>query len=172
MKKLAAASMVAVIAITSLGAGSVFAQTPKQPEDPTTKCAKLSSRIDARTAKITTRLSKTEATYAKHDARVQALLTKARTSGVNTDKAQADLQTWQSQTTAIHSAKGQVITKLNTAKSLSCSNDPSAVKAAVQGAKDQIKIVEGLKQTKQAYFKNTLQPDLKALRDQLKAKAN
>jgi hypothetical protein len=172
MKRLALASLVAVTTITSLGSGPVFAQTSKQPKDSTARCVKLTHKIEARTTKISAHLTKSEATYTKHDAKVQTLITKAKTAGLNTDKAQADLQTWQSQTAAIHTAKNQVVTKLNTAKSLPCSDDPSAVKAAISGAKEQVKAIEGLKQTKQSYFKNTMKPDLKALRDQLKTKAN
>ncbi len=172
MKKLLASSLAIVTVATSLGATPVFAQTTSQSQNAVAKCSKLSARIGSRIAKVDARLSKRQAMYTKHDAEVQKLITKAKAAGINTDKAQADLQTWEGQTTAVKNAMTAIVTKLNSAKNLSCTNDPAAVKTAVQAAKDQVTVVENLRHTKQAYFTGTLKPDLTTLRDQVKNKNN
>jgi len=132
------------------------------------KCTTLTTKIDDHITKINAAITKQTAIYDRHDAKVEALLAKAKAAGADTTKAEADLQTWEGQTTAIKNARNQVISDLNALKDLQCATQKDQYKQGLANAKTQLQNIRTLQNNKKAYYTSTVKPDLQAIRDQLK----
>lgn len=164
----------AVVAVVAISASAVpaFAQSGTTAEAKAAaqaaKCTTLTAKIDDHITKINAAIAKQTAIYDKHDAKVEALLIKAKTAGADTTKAEADLQTWEGQTAAIKSARNQVISDLSALKNLQCADQKDQYKQGLANAKAQLQNIRTLQNNKKAYFTSTVKPDLQAIRDQLK----
>ena len=132
------------------------------------RCTVLTAKIDEHIAKINAAFAKQVAMYEKHDAKVDALIAKAKTAGADTTKAEADLQTWEDQTVAIKNARTQVVTELSTIKNLQCVDQKDQYKQGLTSAKTELLNIRTMQINKKSFFINTVKPDLQALRDQLK----
>lgn len=166
-----AGAFIATLAITA-STVPAFAQNEANTEVKAAtlaaKCSTLTTKIDDHITKINAAIAKQTAIYDKHDAKVEALLAKAKAAGADTTKAEADLQTWEGQTTAIKNARNQVITDLNALKDLQCADQKDQYKQGLANAKIQLQNIRTLQNNKKAYFTSTVKPDLQAIRDQLK----
>jgi len=174
MSKSAKIFMSAVVVATAISAVPVSAQ--KVPgANAEVKAAKVQAKCDTLTTKIDTHISRANAAinkqaaiYDKHDARVDALINKAKTAGLDTSKAEADLATWEAKTAAIKTARDQVISDLNTIKSQQCADQKDQYKQGLASAKTSLTSIRAMQNDRKAYFKSTVKPDLQDLRNQLK----
>lgn len=147
-------------------------QPPANQQKVTQRCENVEKHLSTRSQKLLDRIQKREALYSKEDNKVQALLQKAKDKGVDTSKAQTDLDTWKDKTTQLKTARQALADSLKSAAQTDCGTASKGQFNTVREAgKDQLKKIAAIHNDKQSYFKNTLKPDLKALRDELKNKA-
>ena len=170
MKVLGSAFIIATtVGMTS---GTVLAQPGDKAQvkaaQTTAKCESLTSKIDSHITKITSGINKQTAIYDKHDAKISELIAKAKEAGVDTSKAEADLQTWKDQTAAIKDGRSQVVANLTTIKGQQCSDQKDQYKQGLENAKSQLRSLRDLQNQKKAFYRSTIKPDLQAIREQLK----
>jgi hypothetical protein len=160
-----------ITATISMSSGTVLAQSENRAEvkaaQTAVRCETLTSKIDGHITKITTGINKQAAIYDKHDAKISQLITKAKEAGVDTTKAEANLQIWKDQTVAIKDGRNQVISSLTTIKGQQCADQKEQYKQGLESAKSQLRSLRDLQNQKKAFYRSTIKPDLQALRDQL-----
>lgn len=135
------------------------------------RCVAAEKNFTTRSGKLVERIQKREALYDKEDKKVSDLLQKAKDKGVDTSKAQADLDTWKDKTSQLKTARQTLADKLKADSQVDCNSaSKGQFKTARQDAKDQLTKIADIQQAKKSFFTGTLKPDLKAVRDQLKQK--
>lgn len=101
-----------------------------------------------------------------HD-RLVKLVEKAESLGLDTTQVREDLRSLESKVDKLAEDHRVFVEKLQTAKAVDCAQNPDQFRTALKEANAQLKALRSDWRDIKDFFKNTIKPDFKALKDQL-----
>ena len=109
-----------------------------------------------------------QARYEKQDARLKELSDKANELGIDTTELEGYLDVWEGYTDAIKDKRSEVKASIESAVALVCDGDREGARAAFEEAKSAIDEIKDIKLERRRYWVNTIVPELRSIRDELR----
>lgn len=131
------------------------------------KCAKITSKIDEKINKYNSNADHPR--LLKLQTRLSEIISKIKAKGYDTATLEADLATLKTKTDSCRTAYGQFIAKLGATKNFACGQSQGQFKAALQAGKTQMESTRAACKDARSFISTVLKPDLKALREKMKA---
>lgn len=131
------------------------------------KCSKITASIDAKINKYNSNADHPR--LSKLQTRLSEIITKIKAKGYDTSKLEADLATLKTKTETCKTAYGQFIAKLGATKNFACGQSQGQFRAALQASKAQMESAQAACKDARSFINTVIKPDLKALREKMKA---
>ena len=133
------------------------------------RCQRVTTRVENTTNRLTGSENVRQNRHQKVIDHLNTIITKVEAAGINADKLKADLteltakrDTWQTEYT-------KLLEKLAATKQFACGNSEGQFVAAVKAARDQRLVMHQANLAFWNYVRTTVKPDIKAIRQELKA---
>lgn len=157
------------VVLLGVGTGRVFAQTTTPSVKHQAVCQRVTNRLNALAQNGSTRITNRQQHVANVKVRWQERVNKWKSKGLDTTKVESDfvelgslLDTW-----VTDSQTG--LTHVQAALTYPCGDSQGQFKAALSKVRDDRKKLHTDRENIRTFYKNTLKPDLEALRQQAKA---
>lgn len=128
------------------------------------RCTKVTENIDKRIAKFESDHNGRVKVFMTIKERVQERITKLKARGVNVTTVEANLVTLQTKIDKLNADHAAYLEKLKATKAFVCGQSQGEFKAALEAARDAQKVVFADAKDLIAFIKDTLKPNLEALK--------
>lgn len=132
-------------------------------------CERITTRVATQKATIQERAATTESLYEKQDAKLATLVEKAKANGVDTSDLETYHEIWEEFTDEIKDKRTEIAALIDSAVSLVCDGDREGGRAAFEECRAIVEEIREVKLSRRQYWVNTIVPELKSIRDQLRA---
>lgn len=136
----------------------------QRKENITNRCTKVTENIDKRIAKFESDHNGRVKVFMTIKERVQERITKLKARGVNVTTVEANLVTLQTKIDKLNADHAAYLEKLKATKAFVCGQSQGEFKAALEAARDAQKVVFADAKDLIAFIKDTLKPNLEALK--------
>lgn len=143
-------------------------QAQSRQSDRLEKCEVIEKRIVARLEEIKENAEKKKAKYKQLRERVQNFVTTAKEKGADTTKLEADLAVLDEKISTYASEATKFYELLKKTQDFTCGKSEGEFRAALQAARAQLEVVHAASKDVHTYFRGTIIPDIKAVKDQIK----
>lgn len=165
--------------ILSLSGTPVFASTSTTPpissrpnlQSLSTEelCERITERMETQQEKFEERLEKVQELHERHQARLEELKTNASELGVDVTELESMLETLNDYTAEIVSIRSQTRSEIEQGAAAICAGDRESSRDHFSTARGYVEQVKSIRQERRDYFVNTVVPELKSIRLELKA---
>lgn len=136
----------------------------QRKENVSDRCTKVTENIDKRIAKFESDHNGRVKVFMTIKERVQERITKLKARGVNVTTVEANLVTLQTKIDKLNADHAAYLEKLKATKAFVCGQSQGEFKAALEAARDAQKVVFADAKDLIAFIKDTLKPNLEALK--------
>jgi len=134
------------------------------------KCKNVESRIEAKMNKYENGNVSVEDVYKRLKERIRNMVTRLENNGIDASKLEDDLAVLEQKINQVSSSYDTFIAGLEETKTYACGESEGQFRTKLQEAKKLMANVRTGRQETRSFVVNTIIPDIKALREQLKTK--
>ncbi len=160
---------ISVLAIPTAALAQDASPTTLKDKIVENRCQRVTTRVDNVNNRLTGSENIRQNRHQKVIDRLNTIIAKVEAAGLDVSKLKSDLteltakrDTWQAEYT-------ELLEKLAATKQFACGNSEGQFVAAVKAARDQRKVMHQANLDFWSYVRNTVKPDIKAIRSQLKS---
>lgn len=132
-------------------------------------CERITTRVADQRAKLDERAAATQKRFENQDTRLAELKDKANELGVDITDLEGYLEIWAGYTDDIKAKRTQITSEIDAAVASICDGDRETGRAHFEEAKALVDDLKDVRLGRRQYWVNTIVPELKSIRDELKA---
>lgn len=171
-KKVLLSTLIASAAIGLTSTGVFAEETTVKGELKEARCTRVTTRVNNLTTRLTNGESARQNRHQKVIDRLNAIITRVEAAGLNADKLKSDVTTLGELKTTWQNEYTSLLTKLDATKQYACGQSEGQFVQAVKDARAQRKVMHDANLEFWKFVKNTVKPDIRAIRGQLKSTSN